>query len=70
MKKLATFTLGLLIVWFVLLIALAVWLWRVIGRDIVKFIYGTGETAYNYLQARYDRKEQPEEPAESEKSDE
>lgn len=65
MKKLVTFTLGLLIVWFVLIVVAAVWLWRVIGKDIFKFVYETGETAYNYLKARYERKEQAE-PEESE----
>jgi hypothetical protein len=70
MKKLSTFILGLMIIVPVMLVVAAVWLYRVVGKDIIKFVYGTGETAYNYLKARYERQEQPEEPAESEKTDE
>lgn len=68
MKKLVTFMLGLFIVWFVLLAVAAVWLWRVILKDIAKFIYETGETAYNYLKARYERSDQKETDEEAEQS--
>lgn len=68
MKKLTTFMLGLMILIPVLLIVAAVWLYRVIGRDILQFIYGTGETAYNYLKSRYERDQA--QPEESETEDE
>ena len=70
MKKLSTFILGLMILLPVLLVVAAVWLYRVVGRDIIKFIYGTGETAYNYLKARYERQDEAEKPEESEAADE
>lgn len=68
MKKLTIFILGMMILVPVLLVVTAIWLWRVIGKDIFKFVYETGETAYKYLKARYDRNDA--EPAESETEDE
>lgn len=52
LRNFSFFLFGLIITPFVLLIAAIVWLWRVFGVPVYKWIISTGEDAYGWMDKR------------------